>query len=223
MDQIQGNARQRIASHPSGHAGAPNSTNGMPISSSSQFHHFAVPTSTSAAYSKEGELRKILEPLASQLSQLERRLGRLEQPSYESTSPSPNYNRYTASRAASSPLPPESPRGGGQFFGTAPHADARNQLGHYPSSYIESPRTRNNVLSALGQSEDLIMKLIEENHRLRRRLDLALSEIHRVCDTSTLLSNNSIPLVFHLTGSGCGDLGTKEARWTSITDVGLGP
>jgi len=44
----------------------------------------------------------------------------------------------------------------------------------------EDFRPRRCILTALGQSQDLVIKLIEENHVLRKRLDVALSEIHRV-------------------------------------------
>lgn len=57
------------------------------------------------------------------------------------------------------------------------------QYGHSGSAahpHHEATRPRQSILAALNQSQDLVIKLIEENHQLRKRLEVAITEIHRV-------------------------------------------
>ena len=216
MEPVQGNPRLRRAPHAGGPGSAGTQANGSSVPSSSQFHHFAVPSSPSASYSKETGLRTSLEPLASQLSVLEKRLGRLEQPPYENAASSSGYNRYTASRTANSPLPSDTQGRGAIYIGTSPLSDHRGQPSSSPSSYLDSGRNRHSMLSALGQSEDLILKLIEENHRLRRRLDIALSEIHRVRSHCSSLTNASAPSIFYWP---CSENHDKRKEGSAVGDA----
>lgn len=57
----------------------------------------------------------------------------------------------------------------------------QGQSGHAAYSHNNEPaKPRQSILAALNQSQDLVIKLIEENHLLRKRLEVAITEIHRV-------------------------------------------
>lgn len=155
------------------------STSGHRHQSPSNGSH-AAPNAPSGA---DG-LERILTKLTDHLANVERRIGRLEQSNYDQSSSqeAPHQSPYPQSprrpsepgRASTSqnhtfrqPMPPPS-----NYHAPSPSSQT--------PQYIDAARYRHSMLLALSQSEELILRLVDDNNRLRRRLDGAHREINRV-------------------------------------------
>lgn len=166
---------------------ATHTSNGNVSGSPRAQHAFMPPPAAIPSTTKDESLRRLLEPLTSQLSAIERRLGRLEQPLNENgltareTGPSIPTQRTPTGGHASPLFFNNSERSAASLSSPSPVAvDFTPPFPPNGAASSDTSRNRQHMLSALGQGEDLIIRLLDENHRLRRRLDIALAEIHRV-------------------------------------------
>ena len=157
---------------------SPITPNNHPHSPGNGLHSAPLPPSGA-----EG-LERILTKLTDHLANVERRIGRLEQSNYDTPS---SHESIQQSNFSQSPRrPSETSRGAPNqnhtFRQPMPPPTNYNTQSSSSSAnnYLDASRYRHSMLYALSQSEELIIRLVEDNNRLRRRLENAHREINRV-------------------------------------------
>lgn len=129
-------------------------------------------------------LERILTKLTDHLANVERRIGRLEQSNYDQTSSQDANHQIPYPQSPRRPSEPSRASTSQNHTFRQPMPPTSNYNAPSPSSqtpqYIDAARYRHSMLLALSQSEELILRLVDDNNRLRRRLDGAHREINRV-------------------------------------------
>lgn len=142
---------------------------------------FASDREHHAAQANPNGLERMLEKVAHHLASVERRIGRLEQSNADAASSYETHHHSSpANFAKRASIPNHAAPSTSRPAMGPPQAYSHSSAAHAQHQAADTSRYRNSMLYALGQSEELILKVVEENNRLRRRLDAAHREIQRV-------------------------------------------